>query len=321
MADEDQSLDPINPYKLLSIFHNSDGTLTRPDPIPYSTTTLDNFAKDIPLNTANKTSLRLFRPIHPPFNEKLPIVIYFHGGGFILCSASTTGFHNFCASMSNKFPALIVSVDYRLAPENRLPLAYDDAMEAISWVQNQALNMNGEQWFNDLADFSKCYLMGCSSGGNIAYHAGLRAMALNIKPLVIRGLVLNQPFFGGCKRTDSELRLMNDKILPLAVTDMMWELALPNGCDRDHEYSNPMVDGNCNKMINLLGKCFVSVRGGDILMDHQMEFVRMLEGKGVYVVTWLEEGGYHGMELFEPLKAEPLFVALKDFVCSCKGNK
>ncbi|GAY41293.1 hypothetical protein CUMW_058320 [Citrus unshiu] len=69
------------------------------------------------------------------------------------------------------------------------------------------------------ADLSSCFLVGDSSGGNIAYHAALRAAAGvdNLAPLKIRGLILYKPFFSGVKRTKSEMRLENDPNFPLAA--------------------------------------------------------------------------------------------------------
>ncbi|KAF6176164.1 hypothetical protein GIB67_023455 [Kingdonia uniflora] len=266
----------IDPYeKLKIVYYSENDSLTRLFPIPCTNATCDDnpgqehvLTKDIPLE---KTSLRLFLPVKPPLNGKLlPLVIYLHGGGFILCSAENTVFHDFCVLMATTLPAVIVSVDYRLAPENRLPAAYDDAVEAIKWVQNQALDVDG-----------------------------------------------------GHKWTESEVRLVNNETLPLSVCDLMWDLSLPRGVDRDHEYCNPVVNGDARKgeKIGLLGRCFVSVRGRDILMDHQIEFVRMLEGRGVSVVCWFDEIGYHGIELFDRNKAEALIVVLKDFVSSSRVTR
>ncbi|KAF9614867.1 hypothetical protein IFM89_020964 [Coptis chinensis] len=249
----------IDPYKELNIAYNSDDdTLTRL-PIPllstYQSSLLNQpiFTKDFPLNTTHKTWVRLYKPINPIPNTKLPLILYFHGGGFILCSAYDTLFHDFCTYMAIELPAVVLSVGYRLAPENRLPAAYEDGVEAITWVRNQALDVNGENLLKDLIDFSKCYLMGASAGGNLAYHAGLRTLSLDLQPMIIKGVIMNQPFFGGLPRTASELRLMNCKLFPLASSDLMWELALPKGSDRDHEYCNPMVEGSYKETIELLG--------------------------------------------------------------------
>lgn len=218
--------------------------------------------------------------------------------------------------MATQLSAVVISVGYRLAPENRLPAAYDDAVEAINWVQNHALGSDGDHGLREIADFSNCYLMGISAGGNIAYHAGLRALSLDLQPLVIKGVILNQPYFSGLRRSQSEMRLANKGDFTLAVSDVLWELALPRGCDRDHEYCNPLVNEDYKDKIGLLGKCFVSARGGDILMDRQMELAEMLKVIGVDVVTWFNEEGYHGMDLAEPERARELFIAVKDFISS-----
>ncbi|KAF8379366.1 hypothetical protein HHK36_028800 [Tetracentron sinense] len=315
----------INPYEYLQIVRNSDGTLTRLLPIPSTAATGNNgdqspvISQDFPLNPNTNTWIRIFRPGQVPdssssSSSKLPLIIYFHGGGFILCSADSVMFHSFCSTMVTELSSLIVSVGYRLAPEHRLPAAYEDAVDAIHWIRDQS-------WLRDLADFSQCFLMGTSAGGNIAYHAGLRAAAAapdDLEPLKIKGFILHQPFFGGSQRTGSELRLVNDPILPLCATDLMWDLGLPIGADRDHEYCNAMIGGGTAiEQIGLLGwRCLVTGCDGDPLVDRQIELVRRLEEKGVGVVSVFGEGGFHGVELFDPDKARALFLVVKDFIFS-----
>ncbi|KAF7825977.1 putative carboxylesterase 8 [Senna tora] len=331
MADHSSSAtSSIDPYEFLQIKPNPDGSLTRLRPIPTvdpTPTAHSNapppiaLSKDLPLNSAAKTSVRVFLP-HPlpPSPSKLPVLIYYHGGGFIYYHPSSSGFHDSCVSLSARLPAIIISVDYRLAPEHRLPAAYDDAVDAIQWVRKQATDPNGSEsdpWLRDHADFSRCYLMGSSAGGNIAYFACLRALDLDLSPMKIVGLILNVPYFGGVERTESELRLVNDHMLPLAANDLMWALSLPGGADRDHEYCNPTVGGEIHKeKIGRLPMCFVNGYGGDPLMDKQKELVKILEARGVHVVCYFTEDGFHGVELFDPAKAQALCHNIHKFMAT-----
>lgn len=160
--------------------------------------------------------------------------------------------------------------------------------------------------------------MGESAGGNIAYIAGLRAAAEidKIEPVKIRGLVLIQPFFGGTKRTQSELRLAQDLTLPLPVTDLMWNLSLPVGADRDHEYSNPTVNGGAKVLDRIRGLGWrVAVFGcdGDPLVDREMELVKLLKDKGVHVVGQFYPGGRHGIFVGDLSMSKKVFDLVKSF--------
>ncbi|XP_071723689.1 carboxylesterase 20 [Rutidosis leptorrhynchoides] len=319
MSSQARNSDPtstVDPYDFLQITANPDGTIGRnPNRFPNTSPTTDHptvFSKDISVNKSTETWARIFLPRKALDNHsKLPVIIYFHGGGFINCSAASTVFHVFCSNMAMELFSIVVSINYRLAPENRLPAAYDDAIDAFHWIK-----ATDENWLLDYADFGQCFVMGTSSGANIAYHASqqyLNSQVNDSNALEIKGLILNQPFFSGVLRTDSELRLINDAVLPLCVADLMWELSLPRGVDRDHEYCNPTV--GLEKIGKLKWKVLLTGWDGDPIIDRQVELANAMKCRGVQVVEHFGKGNYHAVEIKEPSKANALYLIIKDFCC------
>ncbi|XP_052182738.1 probable carboxylesterase 120 [Diospyros lotus] len=324
MADK---ISVFDPYGYLGLLRNPDGSVSRVHEFPFTPAATDLLhpslvlTKDVPINQSTNTWARIYLPRQALDNSppaKLPLLVYYHGGGFVVCTAGSTIVHDFVAVVAAETNSVIVSVEYRRAPEHRLPAAYDDCFEALHWIKTSP-----DEWLTRFADFSNCFLMGTSAGGNITYFMGLRAAAAvaDLEPLRIRGLIFHHAFYGGTKRTASEMRLSGDKIVPLSLnaTDLMWELALPAGADRDHQYSNPMAGGDWEIIdeIRKLGwKVLTTGYEGDPLIDRQIEQANVLEEKGVKVVRWFCEGGYHGLEAVEPSKAKPLCEVLKDFISS-----
>lgn len=185
------------------------------------------------------------------------------------------------------------------------------------WVRDQALGINAQDdWLAELADFFNVFIMGSTSGGNIAYNVALRALDLDLAPAKIVGLIMNQPHFGGIERTKSELRLIDDHKVPLIANDLIWSLALPEGADRDHEYCNPLVGGVHLEKIGRLPRCLIRGSGEDPLVDRQRELAKMLGACGVHVMWEFDEDGYHAVEIFDPKKAQMLYEDVKAFIYS-----
>ncbi|CAI9112460.1 OLC1v1012912C1 [Oldenlandia corymbosa var. corymbosa] len=284
MVDKFAQLSPVDPqkdpYGYLGLVQNPDGLVSR------SNENHSNLlVKDVTINQSKNTWARVFLPkemVYSNPTSKLPVLIYFHAGGFVICSVSTPFFEDLYTTFTTKLNVMLISVDYRLASEHKLPVAYDDCKEALEWIHDSK-----DEWLTKYADLSNSFLMGSNAGANIAYNVGLSITDdqdnNNLQPLNIKGLILNQPFFGGMKRTDSESKGTDDKMLPPCLSDVMWELALPKGADRDHEFSNPLMDpksGRFEKIKGLGWKILVTGCDGDPLFDRQVEFVKMLEGKG-----------------------------------------
>ncbi|XP_038696859.1 probable carboxylesterase 120 [Tripterygium wilfordii] len=314
-------------YAYIDLVRHPDGTVTRkPSSHPLKSTAPDLshptpvLSKDVTINESNHTWARIFLPRHALDQSSssyapLPLIVYYCGGGFVTLSADTIYCHDFCSNMSLQLSAVVVSLNYRLAPEHRLPAAYDDGVEVLNWV-----GKTNDEWLKEHADLTKVFIMGSSAGGNLAYHVGLRVAAAGVdqfKPLKINGLILHYPYFGGAKRCESELRLINSHLMPPWLSDPAWELSLPIGADQDHEYCNPTVgDGpKLLEKIKLLGwKVLLSTCDGDWAFDRQIQLANMMEEKGIKVERRIVIGDYHGEEATELPKQQKLMIALKDFV-------
>ncbi|CBI26216.3 unnamed protein product, partial [Vitis vinifera] len=93
-------------------------------------------SKDISFSITPDSSIsaRLYLPKLPDQqSHKLPILVYFHGGGFCIESASSFLVHRYLNILVSQAKVVVVSVDYRLAPEHLLPIAYDDCWDALNW--------------------------------------------------------------------------------------------------------------------------------------------------------------------------------------------
>ncbi|CAJ1949912.1 unnamed protein product [Sphenostylis stenocarpa] len=314
----------FDPYKHLGITKNPDGTITRSykvptiDAKPEPSPGIKVVSKDITIDNEKKTWVRIFRPTKLPSNDntvaRLPIVVYFHNGGFVYLSPDYPYSMRTCETIADDIPAIVVGPSFRLAPEFRLPTQYHDANNAVLWIRHQLNDPNGEPWLRDYGDPSRCYLFGCDCGGNIAFHIAMQMADLDLKPLRIRGLILNQPMFGGEKRTASELKFATDQLLPLPVLDLMWHLALPTETDRDHRYCNPMVKGPHFENVKKIGRCLVIGYNGDIMVDRQQEFVTMLVKCGVQVEARFDEVGFHSIDMVDATRASAVINIAKDFI-------
>ncbi|KAF3651791.1 putative carboxylesterase [Capsicum chacoense] len=278
-------------------------------------------SKDVDLDINKKTWLRIYVPQRIITNhnddEKLPVIFYYHGGGFVFFHANSFAWDLFCQGLAGNLGAMVISLEFRLAPENRLPAAYDDAMDGLYWIKSTQ-----DEWVRKYSDLSNVYLFGSSCGGNIAYHAGLRVAAgayKELEPVKIKGLILHQPYFSGKNRTESEEKLKDDQLLPLHAIDKMFDLSLPKGTlDHDHEYSNPFLNGGSKHLDDVIAqgwKILVTGVSGDPLVDNARNFANFMEEKGIKTFKLFGDG-YHAIEGFEPSKAAALIGATKDFICA-----
>lgn len=204
----------------------------------------------------------------------VPVIIFFHGGSFAHSSANSAIYDTFCRRLVSHCSVVVVSVDYRRAPENRYPCAYDDGWSALKWVHSRPWLKSGLD-LNDLK--VHVYLAGDSSGGNIAHHVAHQAAEEGIEVL---GNILLHPMFGGEERKESEIRLDGKYFVTLQDRDWYWRAYLPEGEDRDHLACNPF--GPRGKSLENLTfpKSLVVVAGLDLIQDWQLAYVDGLRSSG-----------------------------------------
>ncbi|KAI4313951.1 hypothetical protein L6164_026893 [Bauhinia variegata] len=254
---------------------HKDGHVERPQIVPCVTAAfgpeLNVTSRDMVIDKFTNTCWARFYV--PNFHEKqLPLLVYFDGGGFCVGSAAWSCYQEFLAKLSAKVGCLIMSVNYRLAPENPLPAAYEDGLKALMWVKEQVLHQcEASEWWARKCNFSSVFLAGDSAGANIAFWVATRLAAFEaapLKPLNLKGMILIQPFFGGEARTVSEKCMAQSphSALNLAASDTYWRLALPSGADRDHPWCNPFAKGSVELQRLKLFPALVCISELDVLL-------------------------------------------------------
>lgn len=101
----------------------------------------------------------------PAGSGPLPVVVYFHGGGWVLADRDV--YDAGARGIAKQANAIVVSVDYRLAPEHKFPTAHDDALASYEWVSHNAASLGG--------DPKRIALAGESAGGNLAVATAIGA--------------------------------------------------------------------------------------------------------------------------------------------------
>ncbi|CAL5051791.1 unnamed protein product [Urochloa decumbens] len=161
-------------------------------------------SKDVTIDPATNVSVRLYLPpiAAAAASGKLPVVVYFHGGGFMVESADSAPYHRYLNALAACAGAVVVSVDYRRVPEHRLPAAYDDSSAALAWTLAAARGSASppEPWLAEHGDPTRVFLAGDSAGANIAHNVAMRAAGEEL-PAAIRGVLLVHPYFWDASNT------------------------------------------------------------------------------------------------------------------------
>lgn len=255
-------------------------------------------SKDVVISTETSLSARLYIPKSTTTSpHKLRLLVYFHGGGFCVESASSPTYHNYLNSLVAEANVVAVSVDYRRVPEHPLPVAYNDSWDALKWLASHFDGNGSEEWLNNHADLQKVFFSGDSSGGNIAHNMAVKVGSEGLVGVKLIGIVLVHPFFWGKEPIGGESTM---PAVQREYLDSMWRFVYPLTSGSD----DPLVNPGKDSKLRGLGceKVLVCVAENDTVKDRNWYYSEVLTKSGWKgVVEVLEaKGEGHVFHLFNP---------------------
>lgn len=219
--------------------------------------------------------IRVYRPI---LDQKLPVLVYFFGGGWTLGTIDTCD--AVCRRLANSTGALVIAVGYRLAPEHKFPAPVRDCHAATRWIAEHADELG--------ADATRIAVGGDSAGGNLAAVVALLARADGDLPLV--GQLLVYPNTDYRSQTQS-LRDNTDPLLFNATSvDWYWRHYLADPADGESPLASPLRAED----LRGLPPALVITAEYDPLRDQAEQYAHRLAESGVDTELTRYDGMIHG---------------------------
>lgn len=229
---------------------------------------------------------RVYHPHEPA--EVAPVIVFFHGGGFVFCDIETHD--GFCRAASAGTSAVVVSVDYRLAPEHKAPAAAEDAFTALRWAARNAASLGG--------DPHRLVVAGDSSGGNLAAVACLMARDHGGPQIACQALLY--PAIDPKCDSESFRRYATGYYNTAAAMRWYWKQYLPDGGTVEpRDYAVPLAAPT----LAGLPPAVIVTAGTDPLADEGHAYADAMRRAGVPVLHRCYGGLFHGFLTIMPLCA------------------
>lgn len=239
----------------------------------------------IPREDAGQLPVRIYVPESAAETDKVPVILYFHGGGFIM--GSIEDHDPLCGKLADACEAIVVAAEYRLAPEHPFPACIEDAVLLADWTTANISRYGGNP---------KCLLAaGDSSGANIS--AVLALLGRDGKAPKISGMILLYGTFGCIELDESEsvkLFGQGECVLPADAIRKMIHLYVPEDADPDDFRLNP---GRAEDLSGMPPSVIVTAEL-DPLRDDGECFASRLKESGCETHLIRMEGMMHGFALY-----------------------
>ncbi|MEM1396258.1 MAG: alpha/beta hydrolase [Pseudomonadota bacterium] len=215
--------------------------------------------------------IRIYKPQISTTDDNLPILIYFHGGGYIF--GSIVALDGPSRLFANEAQAIVVSVDYRLAPEHPYPASSDDGEDVFDWVYENAAGLGG--------DAEKIAVGGDSAGGMISINIAQRTKAAR-KPGPA-AMLLFYPA-AGLPHNDLSYELFGEGYgLDKTFINFVMPMVFPGYSVEKPEEADEFMNPNAAESVEGLPPAIIATAGFDLLRDAGATFAKKLEADGVYV--------------------------------------
>ncbi|MES2490948.1 MAG: alpha/beta hydrolase [Pseudomonadota bacterium] len=220
----------------------------------------------------------------PEGSGPFPVMVFYHGGGWVGCDLHT---HDpTCRELCARGQHIVVSVDYRLAPEFLFPCAPNDCLEALDWVRMHGPELN--------ADIKRLVVCGDSAGGNLAAVVAIKARTQF--PGLIKGQVLIYPVTDHYSaKTASFVEFADDKGLSAEGVVWLWETYLGKSTvPMGHRYQNDLATPLTCSDLKGLPPALVITAERDVLRDEGIAYAQKLADHGVAAKQTTYPGAQHG---------------------------
>ena len=213
----------------------------------------------------------------PAGSGPLPCLVYYHGGGWVL--GDIQGLDSTCRARANAAGCVVVSVEYRLAPEHKFPVPFDDSLAALSWVHANAASIG--------VDPERLAVGGDSAGGNLAAAVALRARDAGGPALRLQLLVypVTHHDYGTVSYTDNG----DGYLLTRDMMKWFWDHYLGSADDGANPLASPLLAED----LAGLPRAVVYTAEFDPLRDEGEAYAARLAGAGVPVVQRRFDGQIH----------------------------
>jgi len=229
--------------------------------------------------------IRIYRPSDEP---NLPVMLYLHGGGWVI--GNMDGFEPTVRSLSNKGNFVVVQVQYQKAPEHPFPTPFNDCYSTLEWIVKNAQILK--------IDSTKIGVGGDSAGGNLAAAVAIKARDTGLVALAFQMLVYP------CTGHDGSLPSASSNAEGFGLTSKVMRWFESQYAPTQKELSNPYAFPAVSKDLSKLAPAIVVTAEYDPLADDGRLYAESLANAGVNVIFKEYEGAIHGFNALAGIAPE-----------------